>query len=76
MTPHPRSATAGVIAEPWEPTATRQGLCARLALSRVGVSIGVLAFSGVIHCIVLVCWILNDYDEHIKWIRAGFRARE
>jgi hypothetical protein len=60
----------------WASTPTRQELFARLAFSRFGVAIGVLAFWGVIYCIILVCWMLNDYDEHIEWMRSGIKARE
>jgi hypothetical protein len=59
MTRHTVGGIAGeFIVVPWEPIPKRQGLFARLALSSVGVAIGVLAFSGVIHTISLVCWIL------------------
>ena len=60
----------------WESTPTRQGLFARLALSRFGVAIGVLAFWAAIYCIILVCWMLNDYSEHIEWMRSGIKAQE
>ena len=60
----------------WESTPTRQGLFARLAFSRFGVAIGVLAFGAAIYCIILVCWMLNDYSEHVEWMCSGIKARE
>jgi hypothetical protein len=52
------------------------GLFTRLAFNGFGVTIGVLAFWAAIYCIILVCWTLNKYDEHIEWMRSGIKARE